>query len=100
MSATFTAGYVKIFDPDPKMGFISAAKLYAGKLATGGTPGEVKEWAAQRFNMQVDTVVTAFFLVAVAVIFLGCLREWVALLRGTKQSVLRESAYVPLPEAA
>lgn len=100
MSATFTAGYVKIFDPDPKMGFISAAKLYAGKLAAGGTPNEMKEWAAQRFNMQVDTIVTGFFLLAVAVVFLGCLREWVALLRGTKQPVLRESEYVPLPEVA
>ena len=99
MSATFSAGYIKLFDANPKMGFIAGAKLYAGKIAAGGTPKELKEWAAQQFNFQVDTAVTAFFLLAVAVIFLGCLREWVLILRGAKKSVLHESPYVALPEA-
>ena len=100
MSATFTAGYIKLFDKDPRMGFISGAKLYAGKLATGGTPQEMKTWAAQQFNFTVDTVVTAFFLLAVAVIFLGCLREWIKLLSGSKKIVLNEETYVALPEVA
>lgn len=37
MSATFSAGYIKLFDADPKMGFIAGAKLYATKLA-GAVP--------------------------------------------------------------
>jgi carbon starvation protein len=100
MSATFTAGYIKLFDKDPRMGFISGAKFYGDKVAAGGTPVEMKAWAAQQFNFTVDTVVTAFFLIAVAVIFLGCLREWIKLLRGSKKIVLNEDPYVALPEGA
>ncbi len=100
MTATFTAGYIKLFDKDPRMGFISGAKLYGDKLAAGGTPVEMKTWAAQQFNFTVDTVVTSFFLLAVAVIFLGCLREWIKLLSGSKKVVLNEEPYVALPEGA
>ncbi len=100
MAATFSAGYIKLFDPNPKMGFIAGAKSYADKIAGGGTTKEMGEWAAQRFNFNVDTFVTAFFLIAVATIFLGCLREWVLLLSGAKRVELKESPYVALPEGA
>jgi len=100
MSATFTAGYIKLFDKDPRMGFLSGAKFYGDKMAAGGTPQEMKVWAAQQFNFTVDTFVTAFFLLAVAIIFLGCLREWIKLLNGSKKIVLNEEAYVAMPEGA
>ena len=96
MTATFSAGYIKLFDANPKMGFISGAKFYADKIAAGGSDKELKEWAAQQFNFTVDTVVTAFFLLAVAIIFLGCLREWIKLLSGSKKAVLNEDPYVAL----
>ena len=100
MAATFSAGYIKLFDASPKMGFIAGARFYAGKIAGGGTEKEMHEWAAQQFNFNVDTFVTGFFLLAVATIFLGCLREWVLLLSGSKKVVLREAPYVALPEGA
>jgi carbon starvation protein len=100
MSATFSAGYIKIFDTDPKMGFIAAANSFGQKLAAGGTDQQMKEWSAQQFNFNVDTFVTGFFLAAVAIIFLGCLAEWVKLLKGAKQPVLHEDPYVTLPDAA
>jgi carbon starvation protein len=100
MSATFTAGYIKLFDANPKMGFIAGAKLYGEKLAAGGTPKEMKEWAAQQFNFNVDTAVTGFFLLAVAIIFLGCLLEWIKLLSGAKKTVLNEDPYVAVADAA
>ena len=99
MSATFSAGYIKLFDANPKMGFIAGAKFYAAKIAGGGNEKEMKEWAAQQFNFTVDTLVTAFFLGAVAIIFLGCLREWIKLLNGSKKVVLNEDPYVSLPDA-
>lgn len=95
MSATFSAGWIKLFDADPRMGFVAQAKFYAGKIAGGGTEKEMAEWATLKFNGQVDAVVTAFFLLAVAIIFLGCLREWIKLLSGAKKPVLHEDAYVP-----
>ena len=100
MSATFTAGYIKLFDANPKMGFISGAKFYSDKLAAGGTPKEMKEWAAQQFNFNVDTAVTGFFLLAVAIIFLGCLLEWIKLLSGSKKAVLNEDPYVAVADPA
>jgi carbon starvation protein len=100
MSATFTAGYIKLFDANPKMGFISGAKFYGDKVAAGGTPKEMKEWAAQQFNFNVDTAVTGFFLLAVAIIFLGCLLEWIKLLSGAKKTVLNEDPYVAVADAA
>ena len=100
MTATFSAGYIKIFDQDPKMGFIAAANSFKDKIAAGGTPQQIKEWSAQQFNFTVDTVVTGFFLLAVAIIFLGCLREWIKLLSGSKKVVLNEEPYVALPEGA
>jgi carbon starvation protein len=82
------------------MGFVAAAKSFGAKLAAGGTDKEMKEWAAQQFNFQVDVAVTGFFLVAVAVIFLGCLREWIRLLSGAKKVELKEDPYVTLPDVA
>lgn len=43
---------------------------------------------------------TCFFLAAVAIIFLGCLIEWIKLLRGSKKAVLNEDPYVALPKGA
>jgi carbon starvation protein len=100
MAVTFSAGYIKIFDSNPKMGFIAGAKFYGDKIATGGTAKEMKEWGAQQFNFQVDVAVTGFFLIAVAVIFLGCLYEWIRMLRGTKKVELKEDPYVSVAEAA
>ncbi len=100
MAATFTAGYIKLFDKDPKMGFIAGANFYGDKMAAGGTPAELANWSAQKFNFTVDTVVTAFFLLAVAIIFIGCLIEWIKLLTGSKKVVLNEDPYVALPEGA
>lgn len=97
MSATFSAGYIKIFSPDPKLGFMAQAQACAAKIAAGDT---TQEWAKIQSMQWVDVVVTAFFLLAVAVIFLGCLREWIRLLSGAKQAVLREDPYVPVTVTA
>jgi carbon starvation protein len=94
--ATFTAGIIKIFDPSPKMGFLAAASDFANKIANGGTPQQIKDWTAQQFNFSVDALVTGFFLLAVAVIVIGCLVEWIKLLRGTSTAKLQEAPYVAL----
>lgn len=96
MSATFSAGWIKIFSPDPALGFLAGSRLFAEKIAAGGTAQELTDWAKVQMNYQVDAVVTGFFLVAVTVIFLGCLYEWVRLLSGAKKAVLREDPYVPV----
>lgn len=100
MAATFSAGYIKIFDPSPGMGFLANARAQAAKIAAGGSEAQIQEWATLKFNALVNVGVTGFFLLAVAFIFLGCLREWILLLSGAKKGVLREDPYVSLPETA
>jgi carbon starvation protein len=93
---TFTAGFQKIFSPDPRLGFASLIQVTKAKIANGGSPEQLAEWNRIIFNNQIDIAVTAAFLTGVAVIVVGCLLEWVQLLRGTKPVVLRESPYVAL----
>jgi carbon starvation protein len=102
LSATFSAGWIKLFHPDPKMGFVAGARLWAQKIASSQPPSpkELAVWHAQHFNLQVDIAVTSFFLLAVAVIFLGCLHHWVGIWKGSRSAVLREDPYVPLPDPA
>lgn len=102
MSATFTAGFIKLFDADPKMGFLAQAKAAGAQLAAGGgTAAEITLWTQKRFDGFVNSWVTGFFLVAVGIIFIGCLIEWIKLLSGSKKPVLHEDPYIPaVAEAA
>jgi carbon starvation protein len=99
MAATFSAGFIKLFDASPTLGFLAEVDSYNVKIAAGGTADQIREWGVRKFNAVVNVVVTSFFLTAVAVIFLGCLREWVRLLSGKKTAVLREDPYVALEGA-
>jgi carbon starvation protein len=83
---TFTAGLMKIFSGS-SLGFLWSARDAAAK-------GNVRA----EFNNYFDAGITGLFLIFVTIIVLGCAREWVKLLRGRKQSVLQESAYVSLSE--
>jgi len=98
MAATFSAGFIKLFDASPTLGFLAEIDSYNAKIAGGGTAEQIREWGIRKFNAVVNVVVTSFFLTAVALIFLGCLREWVRLLAGKKTAVLREDPYVALVE--
>jgi carbon starvation protein len=101
-AVTFTAGIQKIFGtwPAGKFGFLDIARDRTAKLAAGGTAPQEKLWRSEIFNNYLDAAVAGFFLLMVAIILTGCLREWARLLTGRKQSVLRESPYVPLPESS
>lgn len=99
-SVTFTAGYQKIYSPDPKLGFLALIKSMQDKIAAGAPADKIAEMHRVIFNNEVDVAVTAAFLVFVAVIILGCAFEWIKLLRGKKAVQLRESPYVALADAA
>jgi carbon starvation protein len=100
IAVTFTAGFTKIFAKDPAMGFLAGAKLYAEKIAAGGSPEEISVWNKVLYMNQVDAVVAAFFLLCVTVVVAGCAYEWVRLLSGRRPLDLKEAPYVRLPEAS
>ncbi|MBZ5499809.1 MAG: carbon starvation protein A [Acidobacteriia bacterium] len=93
--ATQTAGYQKMFYPDPRVGFLAEAERLSGLLAGGMIPAaQVASTERLIFNNRLDAAVTALFALLVLVIVLDSAREWLAILGRRKVPVLRESEYV------
>jgi carbon starvation protein len=94
LAVTMTAGWMKIFSADPRLGFLSAARDFAAKIEAGGTTAQLKQWGQLMFNNQVNAVVTGTFLVLVAAVVITCARVWWQLLAGKRAPDLREEPYV------
>jgi carbon starvation protein len=99
---TMTAGWVKIFSPDPKLGFLSHAHIVEGQVASNALPAAIKTVSdAQRviFNDYLDAAVAAFFMISVVVILADSIREWLAVVGGRKPVVSSEVPFeaVPVP---
>ena len=98
-AVTFSAGYLKIFSVDPKLGFLSGAQSLAGEAAGVVDPTKVNELMRQAVVWQFDAAVAGFFLLLVFLIVVGSASQWWQLIRGTKPVVLRESEFVPVGNA-
>jgi carbon starvation protein len=114
---TMTAGYAKIFDNDPRIGFLAQVKALNEKVptleqavaaATAAGNRQAFEDATKvlrdnrvlQFNNRLDAVVTAVFIALVSAVALLSFREWILLLARRKLAVLRESEPTWLPEYA
>src|SRR6184192_2650259 len=98
-AVTFSAGYLKVFSPDPKLGFLSGARSLLDEAAGIVDPAKAADLARQAGVWQFDALVAVFFLVLVLLIVLGSARQWWQLLRGTRRVVLHESEFVPISAA-
>jgi carbon starvation protein len=81
---TFTASWHKVFDPDPRIGFLAQARKVA--LSGGG--------ARLIVNNRLDAIVTGALIVMVALILVESLREWFGILSGRKEAQTKESPFV------
>ena len=81
---TFSASWHKIFDADPRIGFLAQVQRLS---AAGGNSRLI-------FNNRLDAVVTGALMMMVALILLESARQWLALLTGKKQVQLKESPFV------
>jgi carbon starvation protein len=95
LTVTMSAGWMKIFSADPRLGFLSAVADFEVKIAAGGTAEQVATWKTLMLNNQINAVVTGMFLVLVLAIVAACGRLWWQLGRG-QQPALREEPYVPV----
>ena len=95
-AVTFSAGYLKVFSPDPRLGFLSGAQSLLSQAAAITDPVKAANLARQATIWRFDAFVAVSFLVLVLLIVLGSARQWWQLLRGTKRVVLHESKFVPL----
>src|SRR5213595_2643596 len=91
---TFSAGYLKIFSADPKLGFLSGAHSLAQQASGIVDPTKAAELTRQARVWQFDAIVAGFFLLLVFLIVVGSASQWWQLIRGTKPVVLRESEFV------
>ena len=93
---TMTAGWMKIFSPSPKLGFLSAAADFKRMMAAdGGTPAaQIAQWHQLMVNNYIDAAVTGLFLVLVVLVVIACARVWVQLLAGRRAPDLQEEPYV------
>ena len=90
---TFSAGYLKVFSSDPRLGFLSGARSLLHE-ATGITdPARAADLVRQAGVWRFD------FLALVLLIVIGSAKQWWQLLRGTKRLVLHESEFVPISAA-
>ena len=96
---TFSAGYLKVFSSDPRLGFLSGARSLLHE-ATGITdPARAADLVRQAGVWRFDALVAIFFLALVLLIVIGSAKQWWQLLRGTKRLVLHESEFVPISAA-
>ena len=96
---TMSAGYVKIFSPLPKLGFLAHAHLFQAARTAGTLPPGVKsagDLGRMIANDYLDAAVAAFFLVSVLVVIADSAREWWAVLRGGKPVRSTETPFDPL----
>ena len=96
LAVTITAGWMKVFSADPRIGFLSQAAVLQRNLEAGGTANQLAEWRRVLFNTQVNAAVTAAFVVLVLLVVAVCGREWWLLLSRRRKSILREEPYVAL----
>jgi carbon starvation protein len=92
LSVTMTAGWMKIFSTDPRLGFLSSVSALSRSLAA--SPADAATLRRLIFNAEVDAAVTGLFLVLVTLVVLANARVWWQLLAHKRAPNLREEAYV------
>jgi carbon starvation protein len=93
---TFSAGYLKIFSSDPRLGFLSGANWFRQQAAQLSDPEKAQGLIRQASVWRLDAAVAAFFLLLVALIVIGSARQWYQVVRGRKPTVLTETKFIPV----
>jgi carbon starvation protein len=92
---TMTASYQKIFDPNPRIGFLSAAKVLAAQITAGKIAGaKIAETHRLIFNLRLDAAVTGVLALMILVLIVEALVQWHAILSRRREPLLHETPYV------
>jgi len=92
LAVTLTAGWQKIFSPDPRLGFLSHAATLIAQVAGGSL--EPARGARLIFNDRLDALMVVIFVSVVLLVVASSAWEWLQILRKRKPAVVRESPFV------
>ncbi len=92
LTVTLTAGWQKIFSPEPRLGFLSHAAKTARQIADGGL--EAAKGSRLIFNDRLDAGVAAVFMIVVLLVVISSAREWRLVLQRRKPAVVKETPFV------
>jgi carbon starvation protein len=87
VAVTFTASWQKMFDSNPRVGFLAQARALAAGPATSVTGRLI-------FNNRLDAAVTGVLVVMVTLVLLESSRQWWGILRGTREAPVKEAPFV------
>jgi carbon starvation protein len=93
---TFSAGYLKVFSSDARLGFLSGARSLLHEASGMADATKAAELVRQAGVWRFDAFVAVLFLLLVLAIVVSSARQWWQLIRGTKRVVLHESEFVPI----
>jgi len=99
---TLTAGWLKMFSADPKVGFLAHADKYAGAVAEGKLLAPAKSLAAMErvvFNDRLDAVLCGLFIFVVLSVLVYSIKSILAA-RAERRPTVQEAAFVPFAAAA
>jgi carbon starvation protein len=92
---TFSAAVMRIFHPDPRIGFFAAADVAQATIDAGQLTAEQLATAQTVvFNNRLDAVIGLVLIVMVGLIVVESLRQWYLLLSGRKEPHLAEAPRV------
>jgi carbon starvation protein len=98
---TTTAGFIKLFDANPAIGFLSLARKYSDALANGQVLAPAKSVEQMQhviFNAYTNATLTVLFLFVVFSILFYALKVGIAAW-GKKERTDKESPFQALPDA-
>jgi carbon starvation protein len=95
MAATFTAGWQKIFSPEPRLGFLAQARALESAIAAGKIPAaQLSVTNTLIFNNRLDAIVCGVLMILVAITVIDSVRVWYGILRGLRSSRTSETPFV------
>jgi carbon starvation protein len=87
VTITLSAGSIKVFSSDPKLGFLAHARSLAGAAAP--------EAARAAFNDRLNAAMALLFMGIVCLLLAASIREWWLVLSRRKPAVVREAPFEP-----
>lgn len=98
---TMTAGYQKLFHENPKIGFLSHAKVFQSALDKGKLLAPAKNVGQMKqiiLNDYIDAALCGIFMLVVIAVLISSIRIWIQVLNN-RATPLKEAAYVPRDES-